>query len=99
VPLAVLGYGEFGVVRLVRRRSDGAVFALKAVAKARLKGRDAEFLLRERMVLEEVGDGCAFCVGFHGAYQSDKLLYLLMVRMGVFFRGFEGLEGFQGLEG
>ncbi len=75
--LAVLGRGTYGKVLQVRKRSSGALYAMKVMRKADVIARNqVRHTLTERTLLETVRH--PFIVTLHYAFQSDSALFLVM---------------------
>jgi len=72
----IIGTGQFGMVRLVRGRTNDAVYALKAMHKAPIvEGKQIEHVLNERRILQQADS--SFCVQMVAAYQDERCLYFL----------------------
>lgn len=50
-PLDIIGSGTFGVIRKVRRKSDGALFARKELNFERMSERDRKHIVSEVNIL------------------------------------------------
>jgi hypothetical protein len=74
---AMLGKGSFGEVYRVRRRSDGALFAMKLLQKAKILGKNmTRYALTERNVLSYIDH--PFIIKLHYAFQTSQHLVLVM---------------------
>eukprot|EP00210_Caulerpa_lentillifera_P004088 g3900.t1 len=74
----VVGEGQYGKVRLVVHKHTRQEFALKSIQKSAVKDiKTVEHIIMERKVLSKLS-GKNFLVGFHGAFQDNSSLYLLM---------------------
>jgi len=75
----VLGKGGFGLVRCVRDKLTGEEFALKALAKTRLKqqGMSTSEVLRERDAQVLCGEHPLVCQLFN-TYEDTSTLYILL---------------------
>eukprot|EP00955_Chlamydomonas_euryale_P044024 352790-Chlamydomonas_euryale.AAC.1 len=70
----IIGTGQFGMVRLVRGRTNDAVYALKAMHKAPIvEGKQIEHVLNERRILQQADS--SFCVQMVAAYQDERCLW------------------------
>uniref|UniRef100_A0A0G4G779 non-specific serine/threonine protein kinase n=1 Tax=Chromera velia CCMP2878 TaxID=1169474 RepID=A0A0G4G779_9ALVE len=77
-PLKILGQGAFGVVRLVRRRADGAVLALKQMPKKLMQNKNQRNrVLAERSALSSL-DNAPGVVSLYSTFQDGDNLYLAM---------------------
>uniref|UniRef100_A0A914USD9 Protein kinase domain-containing protein n=1 Tax=Plectus sambesii TaxID=2011161 RepID=A0A914USD9_9BILA len=77
--LKVLGQGSFGkvfLVRKVRGRDAGTLYAMKVLKKATLKVRDRLRTKMERNILVQIKH--PFIVGLHYAFQTEGKLYLIL---------------------
>lgn len=75
----VVGEGQYGKVRLVVHRKTGEKYALKIIQKNAVRDlKTVEHIIMERRILSHLS-GRNFLVGFHGAFQDQCALYLLMV--------------------
>ncbi|CAB3407811.1 unnamed protein product [Caenorhabditis bovis] len=77
--LKVLGQGSFGkvfLVRKVRGRDAGHVYAMKVLKKATLKVRDRQRTKLERNILAHISH--PFIVKLHYAFQTEGKLYLIL---------------------
>ncbi|CAL2029055.1 unnamed protein product [Caenorhabditis brenneri] len=77
--LKVLGQGSFGkvfLVRKVRGRDSGHVYAMKVLKKATLKVRDRQRTKLERNILAHISH--PFIVKLHYAFQTEGKLYLIL---------------------
>lgn len=77
--LKVLGQGSFGKVFLVRKikgRDKGRLYAMKVLKKATLKVRDRIRTKMERNILSQISH--PFIVKLHYAFQTEGKLYLIL---------------------
>ncbi|KAK6726928.1 hypothetical protein RB195_004931 [Necator americanus] len=77
--LKVLGQGSFGKVFLVRKirgRDTGQIYAMKVLKKATLKVRDRLRTKMERNILAHISH--PFIVKLHYAFQTEGKLYLIL---------------------
>uniref|UniRef100_A0A915AEL2 non-specific serine/threonine protein kinase n=1 Tax=Parascaris univalens TaxID=6257 RepID=A0A915AEL2_PARUN len=77
--LKVLGQGSFGkvfLVRKVRGRDAGTLYAMKVLKKATLKVRDRMRTKMERNILAQIHH--PFIVRLHYAFQTEGKLYLIL---------------------
>lgn len=77
--LKVLGQGSFGKVFLVRKvkgRDAGTLYAMKVLKKASLKVRDRQRTAMERNILSQISH--PFIVRLHYAFQTEGKLYLIL---------------------
>ncbi|KAE9553376.1 hypothetical protein FO519_003439 [Halicephalobus sp. NKZ332] len=77
--LKVLGQGSFGKVFLVRKikgRDAGKLYAMKVLKKATLKVRDRIRTKMERNILAQISH--PFIVKLHYAFQTEGKLYLVL---------------------
>ena len=73
----VIGKGAFGEVKLVQRRNDGKIFALKCLVKAEMFKKDQLAHVRaERDILAEADS--PWVVKLHTTFQDRTFLYMLM---------------------
>eukprot|EP00184_Porphyridium_aerugineum_P004673 CAMPEP_0184698608 /NCGR_PEP_ID=MMETSP0313-20130426/5170_1 /TAXON_ID=2792 /ORGANISM="Porphyridium aerugineum, Strain SAG 1380-2" /LENGTH=490 /DNA_ID=CAMNT_0027157571 /DNA_START=153 /DNA_END=1625 /DNA_ORIENTATION=+ len=76
-PLAILGKGAFGEVKLVRKKDTGQYFAMKKLQKADMGRREqVAHAWSERHVLVEADDPHVCKLYF--AFQDSQFLYLVM---------------------
>ncbi|RKO98100.1 hypothetical protein CXG81DRAFT_567, partial [Caulochytrium protostelioides] len=81
--LRVIGHGAFGLVRLVRERSSGEVFAMKTLRKADMLRRNQESHVRaERDLLSQAAETAHWIVQLVYAFQDLDHLYFVMEYMG-----------------
>lgn len=74
--VAVLGEGAFGLVKLMRHKTTGEVFALKAMSKRKLvETKQVNSVLREKKILSSLSH--PFIVRLVGAHQDRDSLFLL----------------------
>ncbi|KAG9298745.1 hypothetical protein G9A89_012813 [Geosiphon pyriformis] len=75
--LRVVGRGAFGKVRIVERRDNKRLFALKYISKEECIKMDAlRNVLRERYMLEELDHPLVCNLRF--AFQDDEYMYMVM---------------------
>ncbi|KAI9683828.1 MAG: Serine/threonine-protein kinase [Trizodia sp. TS-e1964] len=75
--LSIIGKGAFGEVKLVRRKTDGTVYALKSLVKAEMFKRDQLAHVRsERDILSE--SDSPWVVKLYATFQDNIFLYMLM---------------------
>ena len=73
----IIGKGAFGEVRLVQRKSDAKIFALKALVKAEMFKKDQLAHVRaERDILAEADS--PWVVKLYNTFQDKAFLYMLM---------------------
>lgn len=76
--LKVIGKGAFGEVKLVRRRTDGKIYALKSLIKTEMFKKDQLAHVRaERDILADSKDN-PWLVKLHASFQDNAFLYMLM---------------------
>ena len=80
VSLSVVGKGAFGEVRLVRKKDDGQLLALKAMVKDQMVVKNQVGHVRaERDILSEANN--PWLVKLQYSFQDDHHLYLIMEYM------------------
>ncbi|GMF15448.1 unnamed protein product [Phytophthora fragariaefolia] len=78
-PLAVIGRGAFGEVRLVRKRDSGEIFALKSLEKsAMVLKNQVGHVKAERDILASADQDNDWLVTLHYSFQDDHRLYMVM---------------------
>ncbi|KAG7390757.1 hypothetical protein PHYPSEUDO_006876 [Phytophthora pseudosyringae] len=78
-PLAVIGRGAFGEVRLVRKRDSGEIFALKSLEKsAMVLKNQVGHVKAERDILASADQDNKWLVTLHYSFQDDHRLYMVM---------------------
>jgi len=78
-PLAVIGRGAFGEVRLVRKRDSGEIFALKSLEKsAMVLKNQVGHVKAERDILASADNDNNWLVTLHYSFQDDHRLYMVM---------------------
>ncbi|KAG1707845.1 hypothetical protein DVH05_024496 [Phytophthora capsici] len=78
-PLAVIGRGAFGEVRLVRKRDNGEIFALKSLEKsAMVLKNQVGHVKAERDILASADQDNNWLVTLHYSFQDDHRLYMVM---------------------
>ena len=76
--IKVIGKGAFGEVKLVQRKSDGKIYALKSLIKSEMFKKDQLAHVRaERDILADSKDN-PWLVKLHASFQDNAFLYLLM---------------------
>ncbi|KDR66014.1 hypothetical protein GALMADRAFT_232733 [Galerina marginata CBS 339.88] len=77
-PLDVIGNGSFGIIREVRRKSDGLVFAQKELNFERMSERDRKQIVAEVNILKDFHHD--HIVRYHDRYvdRDAGILYILM---------------------
>lgn len=76
--LKVIGKGAFGEVKLVQRKSDGKIYALKSLIKTEMFKKDQLAHVRaERDILADSKDN-PWLVKLHASFQDNAFLYMLM---------------------
>lgn len=76
--IKVIGKGAFGEVKLVQRKSDGKIYALKSLIKSEMFKKDQLAHVRaERDILADSKDN-PWLVKLHASFQDKAYLYLLM---------------------
>ena len=77
VTVAKVGKGAFGEVKLVQRRTDGKIYALKSLIKTEMFKKDQLAHVRaERDILAE--SDSPWVVKLHTTFQDNTYLYMLM---------------------
>lgn len=78
-PLALIGKGKFGEVRMVRRKgrisSQGNIYAMKSMSKSEMLEKK-HHVLAERNILTESEN--PWIVTLYYSFQDDKCLYMVM---------------------
>lgn len=75
--LKVIGKGAFGEVKLVQRKTDGKIYALKSLVKTEMFKKDQLAHVRsERDILVE--SDSPWVVKLHTTFQDPVFLYMLM---------------------
>ncbi|CCM06118.1 uncharacterized protein FIBRA_08367 [Fibroporia radiculosa] len=76
--LDVIGTGSFGIIRKVRRRSDGLIFARKELNFERMSERDRKQIVAEVNILKDLHH--EHIVRYHDRYvdRDAGMLYILM---------------------
>lgn len=76
--IKVIGKGAFGEVKLVQRKTDGKIYALKSLIKTEMFKRDQLAHVRaERDIMADSKDN-PWLVKLHASFQDTAYLYLLM---------------------
>jgi protein-serine/threonine kinase len=76
--IKVIGKGAFGEVKLVQRKTDGKIYALKSLIKTEMFKKDQLAHVRaERDILADSKDN-PWLVKLHASFQDNAYLYLLM---------------------
>lgn len=80
--LKTLGHGAFGVVKLVREKATGEIFAMKILKKSiMLKRRQESHVRAERDLLCEAAEIADWIVQLYYTFQDDDHLYFVMEYM------------------
>ncbi|KAF2706651.1 kinase-like protein [Pleomassaria siparia CBS 279.74] len=75
--LKIIGKGAFGEVKLVQRKNDGKIYALKSLVKSEMFKKDQLAHVRsERDILAE--SDSPWVVKLHTTFQDTTFLYMLM---------------------
>ncbi|KAF2733179.1 serine/threonine-protein kinase cot-1 [Polyplosphaeria fusca] len=75
--LKIIGKGAFGEVKLVQRKNDGKIYALKSLVKSEMFKKDQLAHVRsERDILAE--SDSPWVVKLHTTFQDSTFLYMLM---------------------
>lgn len=78
-PLAVIGRGAFGEVRLVRKKDSGEVFALKSLVKSAMVMKNQVVHVKaERDILASADNDNEWLTTLHYSFQDDHMLYMVM---------------------
>ena len=73
----IIGKGAFGEVKLVQRKTDGKIYALKSLVKTEMFKKDQLAHVRaERDILAE--SDSPWVVKLHTTFQDNTYLYMLM---------------------
>lgn len=76
--IKVIGKGAFGEVKLVQRKTDGKIYALKSLIKTEMFRKDQLAHVRaERDILADSKDN-PWLVKLHASFQDSAFLYMLM---------------------
>lgn len=77
-PLDIIGNGSFGIIRKVRRKADGVVFARKELNFERMSERDRKQIVAEVNILKDLHH--ENIVRYHDRYVDREagILYILM---------------------
>lgn len=76
--IKVIGKGAFGEVKLVQRKTDGKIYALKSLIKTEMFKKDQLAHVRaERDILADSKDN-PWLVKLHASFQDNAFLYMLM---------------------
>ncbi|KZT04268.1 kinase-like protein [Laetiporus sulphureus 93-53] len=77
-PLDVIGTGSFGIIRKVRRKSDGVIFARKELNFERMSERDRKQIVSEVNILKDLHH--EHIVRYHDRHvdRDAGILYILM---------------------
>ncbi|PKY05249.1 putative serine/threonine protein kinase [Aspergillus campestris IBT 28561] len=76
--IKIIGKGAFGEVKLVQRKTDGKIYALKSLIKTEMFKKDQLAHVRaERDILADSKDN-PWLVKLHASFQDTAYLYLLM---------------------
>lgn len=75
--LCVIGKGSYAKVVLVRKKSNGNLYALKSMKKKYIqKKKQEERILGEREILTKIRH--PFLIQMHSAFQNEKKLFLTL---------------------
>lgn len=75
--IKLIGKGAFGEVKLVRKKTDGKIYALKSLVKTQMVAGDQVARVRaERDILAE--SDSPWVVKLYTTFQDTKFLYMLM---------------------
>lgn len=81
-PLKTLGHGAFGIVRLVKEKATGNVFAIKMLRKSEAIRRNQEsHVIAERDLLSDAAEYATWIVKLVSSFQDDDYLYFVMEYM------------------
>ncbi|THH18650.1 hypothetical protein EW146_g2366 [Bondarzewia mesenterica] len=77
-PLDIIGNGSFGIIRKVRRKSDGVILARKELNFERMSERDRKQIVAEVNILKDLNH--EHIVRYHDRYVDREagILYILM---------------------
>ncbi|TFY66155.1 hypothetical protein EVG20_g4935 [Dentipellis fragilis] len=77
-PLDIIGNGSFGIIRKVRRKTDGAILARKELNFERMSERDRKQIVAEVNILKDLNH--EHIVRYHDRYvdRDAGILYILM---------------------
>ncbi|KAF8964912.1 kinase-like domain-containing protein [Flammula alnicola] len=77
-PLDIIGNGSFGIIRKVRRKTDGLIFARKELNFERMSERDRKQIVAEVNILKDLHHD--HIVRYHDRYvdRDAGILYILM---------------------
>lgn len=76
--IKIIGKGAFGEVKLVQRKTDGKIYALKSLIKSEMFKKDQLAHVRaERDILADSKDN-PWLVKLHASFQDNAYLYMLM---------------------
>ncbi|KAF7846319.1 hypothetical protein BT93_L4624 [Corymbia citriodora subsp. variegata] len=76
--IKIIGKGAFGEVKLVQRKTDGKIYALKSLIKSEMFKKDQLAHVRaERDILAESKEN-PWLVKLHASFQDNAYLYMLM---------------------
>ncbi|KAG9309207.1 kinase-like domain-containing protein [Chiua virens] len=77
-PLDIIGNGSFGIIRKVRRKSDGLIFARKELNFERMSDRDRKQIVSEVNILKDLDH--EHIVRYHDRYvdRDAGILYIIM---------------------
>lgn len=75
--LSVIGKGAYAKVMLVRKRSNGQLYALKSMKKKYIeKKQQSQRVMTERNILSEINN--PFLIKIHASFQNEAKLYLVL---------------------
>merc|ERR1719317_1411995 len=76
-PIKTIGRGAFGEVRVVRKKDDNQVYALKMMRKKKMVAKKQVTHIRAERNLLAAADN-VWLVKLHYSFQDDRFLYLVM---------------------
>ena len=80
--IQTLGHGGFGIVKLVKEKSTGEVFAMKMIPKAEtIKRKHESHVLAERDLLSEASEVTEWIVKLIYSFQDTEYLYFVLEYM------------------
>jgi NIMA (never in mitosis gene a)-related kinase len=72
-----LGSGSFGKVQLVRKKTDGILYAIKSVNMVRLNEKEKDSALNEVRLLASIN--IPYVIGFQGSFYNNENQSLCVV--------------------
>ncbi|KAJ3043510.1 hypothetical protein HDV00_004899 [Rhizophlyctis rosea] len=80
--LKILGHGAFGVVKLVRSKASGDLFAMKVLSKREMIRRNQESHVRaERDLMSDASEWSEWICRLVASFQDEDFLYFVMEYM------------------